>query len=45
MKLKKEVVLKIGGGDYTIQEGLKIYKDKATKEFKLATILEELNEK
>ncbi len=43
MNLKKEVVLKVVTGDYSIQEGMKIYKDKATKEFKLAQILEKLN--
>lgn len=45
MNLKKEVVLKVVTGDYEIKEGLQIYKEKATKEFKLAKILEELNKK
>lgn len=43
MELKKEVILKIVTGEYSIPDGLKLYHDKAMKEFKLAQILEELN--
>jgi putative aldouronate transport system substrate-binding protein len=45
LELKKETILKIVTGEYaSIEEGLKTYEEKAMKEFKLATILEELND-